>query len=210
VLISVVAGRIVPSFTRNWLVKRGHARLPSAHGPTDRIALAILHTGLLSWAFLPNLRPIGLLLLLAAMLNLWRLLRWCGLATLAEPLLLILHIGYAWLVLGTAVLGLAMLDSDLAQTAAIHALTAGAIGTMTLAVMTRATRGHTGRDLSADRITSLIYILVTLAAIARVVAAAAADWAMPLLITSACCWIAAFGSFMLWYGPMLLLPPDTN
>ena len=103
-----------------------------------------------------------------------------------------------------------MLDSDLAQTAAIHALTAGAIGTMTLAVMTRATRGHTRRDLSADRITSLIYILVTLAAIARVVAAAAADWAMPLLITSACCWIAAFGSFVLWYGPMLLLPPDTN
>ena len=88
---------------------------------------------------------------------------------------MILHIGYAWLVLGAALLGLAMLDADLPQSAAIHALTAGAIGTMTLAVMTRVTRGHTGRDLSADRATRLIYILVTLAAITRVAAAFAGD-----------------------------------
>jgi uncharacterized protein involved in response to NO len=74
-------------------------------------------------------------------------------------------------------------------------------------VMTRATRGHTGRALSADHTTSLIYILVTLAAIARVTAAFVADWTMPLLIGSASLWTAAFAGFVLLYGPMLLLRP---
>jgi len=208
VLISVVAGRIVPSFTRNWLAKRRDSKLPAVQGSIDRAALGVLHAGLFGWAFFPGFRTIGLLLLLGAALNFWRLLRWRGGSTAAEPLLLVLHIGYAWLVLGAALLGFAMLDADLPQSAAIHALTAGAIGTMILAVMTRVTRGHTGRDLSADRVTSLIYILVTFAAAARVAAAFSSGWTMPLLVASACLWIAAFGGFALSYGPMLLLPPD--
>jgi uncharacterized protein involved in response to NO len=76
--------------------------------------------------------------------------------------------------------------------------------------MTRATRGHTGRDLSADRATSLIYLLVTLAAITRVAATFYADWTMPLLIASACFWIAAFGGFVLSYGPMLIGARNTQ
>ena len=103
VLISVVAGRIVPSFTRNWLAKRPGSDLPAGHGWIDRVALGILHAGLIGWAFLPEFRPVGLLLLLGAALNLWRLLRWRGIATTAEPLLLVLHVGYAWLVLGVGV-----------------------------------------------------------------------------------------------------------
>jgi uncharacterized protein involved in response to NO len=206
VLISVMAGRIVPSFTRNWLAKRRVPDLPAAPGLIDQSALGALHAGLFGWAFFPDFRPVGLLLLLGAALNLWRLLRWRGGATAAEPLLLVLHLGYAWLVFGAAILGLAMLDADLPLSAGIHALTAGAIGTMILAVMTRVTRGHTGRDLSADRVTGLIYVLVTLAAITRVAAAFGADWTMALLIVSAGCWIAAFGFFVLCYGPMLLFP----
>ena len=210
VLISVMAGRIVPSFTRNWLAKRLVPNLPSAHGWIDQTALGALHAGLFGWAFFPAFRAVGLLLLLGAALNLWRLLRWRGGATAAEPLLLVLHIGYAWLVLGAALLGLAVLDADLPQSAGIHALTAGAIGTMILAVMTRVTLGHTGRDLSADRVTGLIYVLVTLAAITRVAAAFGADWTIALLIVSAGCWIAAFGLFVVCYGPMLLFPRDAH
>ena len=101
---------------------------------------------------------------------------------------------------------MAVLGADVPLSAAIHALTAGAIGTMILAVTTRATRGHTGRDLSADRVTVLIYGLVTLAAITRIAAAFGATWTMPLLIISACLWIFAFAGFVLAYGPMLLLP----
>jgi len=210
VLISVVAGRIVPSFTQNWLTKRGISDLPMVYRWLDRAALGVLHAGLFAWAFLPTLRPVGLLLLLGAMLNLERLRHWRGGAATAEPLLLVLHIGYAWLVLGAGFLGLAMLDADLPSSAAIHALTVGAIGTMILAVMTRVTRGHTGRDLSADRLTSLIYILVTLAAIARIVAAFGEHFTMLLLVASACCWIAAFGLFVLCYWRMLLLPSSAH
>ena len=206
VLISVMAGRIVPSFTRNWLAKRLASDLPAGHGRIDRAALGILHAGLVGWAFLPEFRPVGLLLLLGAALNLWRLLRWRGIATMAEPLLLVLHVGYAWLVLGVALLGLTVLGTDVPLSAAIHALTAGAIGTMILAVMTRATRGHVGRELSADRVTVLIYGLVSLAAITRIAAAFAATWSMPLLIISAALWIAAFAGFVRCYGPMLILP----
>ncbi len=129
VLISVVAGRIVPSFTRNWLAKRAGADFPAVDKGIDRAALGLLHAGLFGWALFPSFRAIGLVLLLGAALNFWRLLRWRGGATAAEPLLFILHVGYAWLVLGAALLGLSMLDADLPQSAAIHALTAGAIGT---------------------------------------------------------------------------------
>jgi uncharacterized protein involved in response to NO len=204
VLISVIGGRIVPSFTRNWLARRQGGNLPAAPGLVDRAALGTLHAGFVAWAFAPDFQSIGALLLVGAAFNLWRLLRWRGLAAAAETLLLVLHVGYAWLVFGTALLGVSMLAPNLPPTAPIHALTAGAIGTMTVAVMTRATRGHTGRDLTADRSTSMIYLLVTLAAVTRITAAFAADWTMPLLIASAGFWIAAFLGFVAWYGPMLL------
>jgi uncharacterized protein involved in response to NO len=107
-----------------------------------------------------------------------------------------------------ALLGLTAQGADLPISAAIHALTAGAIGTMILAVMTRATRGHTGHALSADRATSMIYVLVNLAAITRIAASFGAGWSMPLVIASAALWIAAFGSFAIGYGRMLLLPRE--
>jgi uncharacterized protein involved in response to NO len=207
ILISAVGGRIIPGFTRNWLAKRGASELPSAHGVVDRIALGVLHVGLLLWAFGPGLRAAGAVLLLGAALNLWRMLRWRGVATTAEPLLVVLHIGYAWLVAGAALLGLATLGLDVPLSAAIHALTAGAAATMILAVMTRATLGHTGRLLVADRVTVLTYAFISLAAAARLSAAFSAGWTLPLLVASACFWIAAFGLFILRYGPFLLKPP---
>ncbi len=210
ILISVVAGRIVPSFTRNWLAKRGAPNLPSSHGMVDRLALGVLHLGLLGWAFDLEARYVGALMMLGAALNLWRMLRWRGGATGAEPLLLVLHIGYGWLVIGAGLLGLTILGVDLPLSAAIHALTAGAVGTMVLAVMTRTTLGHTGRTLSANHVTSLIYVLVTLAAVVRVAAAFEVEWAMPCLIASACFWIAGFSLFLLSYGPFLLNPRDAR
>ena len=206
VLISAVGGRIVPSFTRNWLLKRQGEALPAPFGWVDRAALASLHAGMFGWAFFPPFRPLAALLLLGAALNLWRLLRWHGRRTAGEPLLLVLHVGYAWLAVGAALLALALLVPAVPLAAAVHALTAGAMGTMILAVMTRATLGHTGRELAADGITRLIYVAVFGAAIARVAAPFAANWSEPLLAVSAGLWIAAFGGFVLHYGPMLLLP----
>ena len=204
VLVSVIAGRIVPTFTRNWLTKRGATVLPPERGLIDRSALGTLHAGLIGWALWPGLAPIGALLLGAAALNAWRLARWRGLATRAEPLLLILHVGYGWMVAGTALLGWSILADTVPETAALHTLTTGAFGTMILAVMTRATLGHTGRALTASRWTVGIYAAVTLAALSRI--AAALGWGPDRVVLdlSATLWGIAFCLFLACYGPMLV------
>jgi len=203
-LISVIGGRIIPSFTRNWLFKRHSARLPATHSAIDSAAIGLLCAGLIIWAAFPDLRFAGVLLVIAAAFNAWRLARWAGGATWAEPLLFILHVGYGWLVVGAALLGLSIIDAGVPVASAIHALTAGAIATMILAVMPRVTLGHTGRDLTANRATVAIFVLINVAAISRVCASWRPDDMMILLALSAACWIAAFALFEIVYGPMLL------
>ena len=205
-LISAIGGRIIPAFTRNWLVKRGATVLPAGAGSLDRLALATLHAGLLGWTFLPGSRSVGGLLLLAAVLNLGRLARWRGFATASEPLLAILHVGYAWVIVGAALLGASLLTSVVPEAAAIHAFTAGAMGTMVLAVMTRVSRGHTGRPLEADGATKLIYAAITGAGLTRVAAAFAHAASMILLDISAVLWVMCFLLFACIYGPMLVSP----
>jgi uncharacterized protein involved in response to NO len=206
-LISVIGGRIIPVFTRNWLIKRGETKLPPPHGPIDGLALGFLHASLLAWVFLPALNWIGGLLLLAAAFNLLRLARWRGYKTSPELLLFSLHVGYLWVIAGSAFLGLSMLIPTFPLAAAIHAFTAGAIGTMVLAVMTRVARGHTGRPLTADAVTGVIYALVTLSAMTRVAAAFPGGPAIGgLLDLSAGLWIASFLLFAIRYGPMLVRP----
>ena len=206
VLISVIGGRIIPTFTRNWLTMRGATHLPMPPGVLDRVALGALHAGLIAWTFLPAWPPVGVLLLAAAALHAARLAGWRGEATLSEPILLILHVGYLWLVVGVALLGLSMVTDAVPAAAATHALTAGAMGTMILAVMTRATLGHTGRALHADATTMLLYALVTVAAMLRIVAAFAVDEQADLLEVSGLAWVGAFVLFVAQYGPMLLAP----
>ncbi len=206
VLISAIGGRIIPAFTRNWLVKRQISILPASHGWLDRAALATLHTGLLGWAFFPDSRLVGTVLLLSGALNLWRLVRWRGTATLSEPLLAILHVGYAWVAIGAGLLGGSLLTATIPESAAIHALTAGAIGTMVLAVMTRVARGHTGRPLEADHVTILIYIAVTLAAMIRVTAPFTGEFYLWMLEFSALLWIASFLAFGWKYALILVRP----
>jgi uncharacterized protein involved in response to NO len=207
-LISLMGGRIIPSFSRNWLVKENATVLPAPAGFPDKAALVTLIASLLGWVAFPDSRLIACFILFGAALNLWRLYRWRGISTAKEPLLLILHIGYGWVVIGATLLGLSVLTSSIPETAAIHALTVGAIATMILAVMSRATRGHTGRPLTADSSTRLIYGLITLGALARLWAAFSTDWTMSLLYTSAALWSAAFATFAIAYAPMLLLSRD--
>jgi uncharacterized protein involved in response to NO len=209
-LISIVGGRIVPNFTRNWLTSSRRASLPPAPGIIDRASLGLLHVSLLAWVFIPAAKLTGIALLCAAAVNLWRLLRWQGIATRSEPLLLALHVGYAWLVVGVAALGVSVLDTRLPLGAAMHALTAGAIGTMVLAVMTRATLGHTGRKLTADRATALIYVLVVLAAGVRIAAEMADRARADLILGAALLWIGAFGLFILRYAPLVVRSQNSS
>ena len=205
-LVSAIGGRIIPTFTRNWLAARNVTSLPPPHGKLDRFALATLHTGLLGWAFFPAARLVGVILLAAAVLVLWQLARWRGLKTFAEPLVTILHLGYAWLAIGAALLGASLLTSAVPPSAAIHALTVGAMGTMVLGVMTRATRGHTGRTLTADRATVAVYILIFVASVTRVLAACLPGLSVTLLSVSATFWILSFALFVLRYAAMLAGP----
>lgn len=203
-LIALIGGRIVPSFTRNWLVKRKSPRLPASFGHLDKLVLAATALAAGGWAFWPEAAATGILLTLAGMLNGLRLARWAGWRCRPEPLLWILHLGYLWLAAGLVLLGLSLLWDELLNSTALHALTAGAIGTMTLAVMTRATLGHSGRALTADRPTLGIYLLVTAAALLRVAAPCFGGLEASILLLSGALWIAAFGLFAIAYAPLWL------
>jgi uncharacterized protein involved in response to NO len=205
-LIVVIGGRIIPSFTRNWLVKRGSTRLPAPHGPVDKAAIGVLLAGFILWAVLPDSPIAGAILLVAAVLHAWRLARWAGERTLAEPLLFILHVGYGWVALGTGLLGLSILVGGVPVDSAIHALTAGAIAIMILAMMPRVSLGHTGRELTASRATRALYLLIGAAAIMRVVAPWIPAAMMQLVALSGICWVAAFALFVMVYAPMLMAP----
>ena len=195
-LIALVGGRLVPSFTRNWLAK-AHRALPGPEGALDRMALLITLLALASWVLGATFS--SWLLLAAGIALAARLSRWRGHATLREPLLFVLHLGYGWLALGLILLGL-----DPRSTAALHALAVGAIGTMTLAVMTRTSLGHTGRARVADRPTVAIYCLVTLAALLRIAGAFAGAQAVLVTSLAGLAWSAAFATFVLHYGSLLI------
>lgn len=202
-LIMLIGGRIIPSFTRNWLVRQTPGRLPHAFDGFDQIAVAAAGVVLVCWVAAPDAAVTAWLALPAALLHLWRLWRWAGERTGTEPLVAILHIAYAFVPIGFALLALGILRSDiLAVSGALHAWTAGAIGTMTLAVMTRASLGHTGKPLAATTAIKLIYAAVICAALARIVAGfgVARD---PLLNLAAAAWIFAFAGFAIVFGPLL-------
>jgi len=207
-LVALIGGRIIPSFTTNWLKKRGIAALPVPFNGFDRVVIVLTALSLGTWALEPAGLLAGLFLCATGALNLLRLARWRGHATLAEPLVWSLHLGYAWLGAGLLLLGLAAVPTGLHLPAqsGVHALTAGAMGVMSLAVMTRASLGHTGRPLGADRPTSLVYTLVNLAAVVRVAAPFAPAMYLPGLIVSSILWFGAFGGFVAVYGPKLLSP----
>ena len=206
-LVSLVGGRIVPSFTRNWLVKQSSmAATPAPFDFLDRAALLMTAIALALWSvsremWLTSWLEIGASGALAA-----RLQRWRGEETLSEPLLWVLHLGYGWLPFGLLLLGLNGFVAFLPQTTALHALTVGAIGTMTLAVMTRASLGHTGRPLVAGPRTTTIYVLITLAALLRLCVPLFGGHYVVGLSLAAAAWCAAFGSFAMFYFRPLTQP----
>jgi uncharacterized protein involved in response to NO len=202
ILISLVGGRLIPSFTHNWLVRENPGRVPVPFGRFDVLVVAAAAVALVIWIAWPATPAVGFLLITASGLQSVRLARWAGERTVRDRLVLILHVGYAFVSLGLLLAGLAAFDL-VAQAAGIHAF-AGAIGIMTLAVMTRATLGHTGRRLEASPSTQAIYAAVILAAVARVCAALHPAWSPPLLHVGAFAWAAAFVGFAAAFGPFLI------
>ncbi|MEX0645386.1 MAG: NnrS family protein, partial [Parvularculaceae bacterium] len=188
--------------------QRGALALPAPPDFVDKVSLGALLIALIAWATELPAGAVGVLFLVAGASHAVRLARWRGWLAVAEPLVLILHVGYAWLPLGLVLMGAAKLAPDVVSPyAALHALTAGAMGTMTLAVMTRASLGHTGREKTADVWTVAIYALVLGGALLRVFGSIlfAPHYVIALLV-AASLWSAAYALFAIRYGPMLWQP----
>jgi uncharacterized protein involved in response to NO len=206
-MISLIGGRIVPSFTRNWMTKRGVKKgLPTQPGRFDLGVIGATAIAMLAWMTAPESTLSGGLLVVAAALQAVRMARWGGLRTISDPLVVILHIGYAWMPFGLLLLGLTVMGNAVPRSVGIHALTAGAMTTMILAVMTRASLGHTGRELRANAPTIAIYVLVTAGAALRVTAPLGWIDYMPAIRVSALTWGAALLLFLIAYGPVLFRP----
>ena len=201
-LMTLIGGRIVPSFTRNWLSRENPGRLPVPFNRFDAIVIAASAATLVPWIVMPQSPATGAALMMAGILQGMRLARWAGDRTARERLVLILHLGYAFIPLGFLLLAAASFDL-VPVAAGVHAWGGGAAGTMTLAVMTRASLGHTGHVLTASRGTQAIYAAVLLAAMIRITAALAPAYVIPLSVTAAILWASAFLGFGVAYGPML-------
>lgn len=172
----------------------------------DTGTIALSAVGLAAWSFFPDSTATGVLLVAAAVFNAVRLGRWAGDRTLSDPLVLILHVAFAFVPLGLLLAGLTVFAPDwIPPVAGIHAFAVGAIACMTLAVMTRATLGHTGRDLKASGGTCAVFVAIIIAAVLRV-AVAIAPAAAILLHISAALWVAAFAGYAVLFGGMLMRP----
>lgn len=205
VLIVVIGGRITPAFTRNALQGRGVAAPVVSRPWLDRAAIGGVVAMAAADLLVPRSAASGMVALVAACGVAGRMLGWQTRRVLRDPLLASLHAGLAWVPLGLALVALSDLAGLVPPAAGLHALTAGAMGAMILAVMTRVSLGHTGRPLVLPRGAALCYVLVHLGAALRVIASAPAA-PNALLLAAGLIWGSAFALFVALYAPILLRP----
>jgi uncharacterized protein involved in response to NO len=205
-LVVIVGGRIVPSFTQNGLVRMGGTRKVWALPALDRASLAAVWAVVAVDALALEGPIAASARILAATLLGARMLGWQSLHTLHDPLLWSLHLGFAWLPLGLALLGLSDLGVAIPAAAGLHALGVGGLGSMVLAVMTRVALGHTGRPIVAPRGISLAYLAVSASAALRIASAWPVLSRSLLLLASAALFSAAYACFLWIYAPILVSP----
>lgn len=207
-LVMLIGGRIIPSFTRNWLARENPGRLPASHGTFDTGSMIAAGAALVLWVAVPGNPATGAALLACGLLQGARLARWAGDRAVRDPLVLVLHVAYAFVPLGFVLVGLAAFGLTPASVG-IHAWSGGALGVMTLAVMSRASLGHTGRALVAGRAVQAIHVLAVVSVVARICAALHPAWGTPLLHVAGLAWAAAFLGFAAAYWGILTRPRVT-
>lgn len=207
VLISIVGGRVTPSFTLNDLRSEGHDRLPLSHPLLDGAAIMSVAAVLVADLIWPGELVTGAVALVASIVNFVRLLLWRGLATRRKPILWILHMSYLWIVIGLALKGISLVSGLFEEVAAMHALWIGGVGGMTIGVMSRAALGHTGRVLKAPQPIVVAYVLISVSAILRVSGAVfLVDYYTSLMMAAALIWTIAFTLFVWVFWPILTTP----
>lgn len=202
VLVMIVGGRIIPSFTRNWLNKFGRNDFPVPYNTYDMIAIVAGAGALGLWAVLPEHPATVTAAAVAAVLQGIRLYRWRGWTVARDGILFVLHIAYIFIPLGLMAITLSA-AGYLEERSVLHLLSVGAIACMMLAVMTRASLGHTGRALVASKITVASYTALILCALVRPLAEILPDFTSTLYAASGLLWITAFGLYCVEYAPIL-------
>lgn len=200
ILLALLGGRVIPFFTANALPQTKVRQM----GRLDMIALLLLAP-----ALMPGLDTVAPWLFgVAALAHLARMIGWRTMATFGTPLLWILHLGYFWIVVSLALRAFGGLYPE-AATAGIHALTVGAVGALTIGMMSRTALGHTGRPLHASRVTIAAFVLVNLAALFRVAGALRPDLGTEVLWAGAAMWSLALVLYLIEFLPVLVSPrPD--
>ncbi|MCL5060133.1 MAG: NnrS family protein [Candidatus Thermoplasmatota archaeon] len=201
-MIVVMGGRVIPSFTDNKL------RTRARRWKTIEILAPLATLAALLAALIAPVSPVtALLAALAAGVHFIRLAGWYTHQFWSVPLLWILHLGYAWIALGFALLALAAAGLDAAAGSALHAFTAGGIGTLTLGMMARVSLGHSGRMLEPAPLMTWAFVAINLAALIRVALPLFFPTiSMPGMAASGLLWMTAFGLFAAIYTPILLRP----
>ena len=205
-LITVIGGRIVPAFTANALRRRGiEAQVRSARWLEIAVIAAMALAVVID--IVSPFHPVAAVVAaIAACAHALRLAGWRGVRTLKEPIVWVLHLASAWLPVGLALKALYLGLSVPWAMQWLHALTLGAIAMMVVAVVTRASLGHSGRVLVVSRPTAVAYVLLTVAALLRVFGAiVATDYEWSVRVSGAL-WIAAFALILAVYAPILLRP----
>jgi uncharacterized protein involved in response to NO len=205
IVVTVIGGRIVPSFTANALRRRGEAPEIRSLPWLERAVIALMVAVALVDLWQPDGAIAGWLAALVAIAQGARLSGWRSLRARGEAILWVLHLGYAWMPVGFALKALWLLAGLEWAAHWQHALTMGVFGTMILAVTTRAALGHTGRELTVSGSIAAAYVLLTLGVAARVFAPglwpAQHLWT---LLASGLLWTAAFAVYVVVYAPILV------
>jgi uncharacterized protein involved in response to NO len=207
ILVTVIGGRIVPAFTANALRKRGEEPRIATRPAVEIIVILAMVAIAVVDAFAADSTLSGLLAAFAAAVHVVRLGGWRSFRTGGEPILWVLHVAYAWLPMGLALKALALLGDAAWALKWQHALTMGVFATMILAVMTRASLGHTGRPLAVPRAIAFAYVVLTAGTVLRVFGIALFPGHYLLSATVAgLAWVICFGIFVAVYAPILWSP----
>jgi len=199
-IMAVIGGRVIPMFTGNAVPGAD----PRRNAWVERASLGGIAVLLLADAVLAPALVIGPLAAALALVHGARLWLWNPWSTQRVPLVWILHAAYGWIVVHLALRALSAFDV-VPSVLGLHALTIGAIGGLTIGMMTRTARGHTGRSLRADRVDVACYALVMAAAIVRVPGALLFPAAyVATVLAAAACWTLAFALYAIAYAPSLL------
>jgi uncharacterized protein involved in response to NO len=203
VLALVIAGRVLPMFTRN-ATRIGSIRSVPA---LDVLAIGSMLIVTIVDAAAPSAGLRGALAAIAGALAAARTVHWGARRSTRDPLLWILHAGYLWIPAGLLLRAAAAFDGAIPPSLATHAFTVGAIGALTLGMMARVALGHTGRPLVAGKAATAAFVMIVVAALARVVMPIVAPGAyLASLVAAAALWSAAFATYAASYARILFAP----